>query len=310
MAFFSIIIPLYNKELYISNTLDSVLQQDFEDFEIIIVNDGSTDSSEEIVMNYKDDRIRYFKQENAGVSTARNFGISQATSDYISFIDADDYWYPTFLSKFKQLIERYSEEKIFAAAIELETELKTIPAEYSISKSIAKDIYLEDYFEGSLLHTLICTSCAVFHRSIFDEVGVFDVSIPSGQDVDLWIRMGLKHKVLFYNKILATYVYDQNSLSRNTAFKTIKLKYDHYTELETQHAALKHFLDLNRYSEALNNKLLGNTANFKHLKNKIDSKHLSLKKYVLLHSPSFMLHFLLKLQPILIRLGLRKTFYK
>lgn len=310
MAFFSIIIPVYNKENFISNTLDSVLKQDFQDFEIIIINDGSTDTSEEVISQYNDPRIHYFKQENAGVSAARNFGISKAIGKYITFIDADDYWYPFFLSDFYSIISTYTSNKIFAGAIELETGLKTIPAEYSISNLIDEYIYLEDYFEGSLLHTLICTSCAVFEKSLFKEVGLFDTSIPSGQDVDLWIRIGLKHKVLFYNKILATYIYDQNSLSRNPSFKTIKLKYDQYTSFESTHPALKHFLDLNRYSEALNNKLLGNVTNFKLLKANIDSKNLSLKKKILLHSPAVLLKALLLLQPILIKLGLRKSFYK
>uniref|UniRef100_A0A4W5LYG6 Glycosyltransferase 2-like domain-containing protein n=1 Tax=Hucho hucho TaxID=62062 RepID=A0A4W5LYG6_9TELE len=97
MSFFSVIIPLYNKECFIENTLKSVLSQTFTAFEVIIINDGSTDKSEEKALQFKDSRIRYYSKENGGVSTARNFGIDKAKSVYITFIDADDYWYPTFL---------------------------------------------------------------------------------------------------------------------------------------------------------------------------------------------------------------------
>ena len=82
MAFFSIIIPLYNKENFIENTIQSVLSQSFQDFEIIIVNDGSTDKSEEKVLQFKDDRIRYFSKKNEGASTARNYGIEKASAHF------------------------------------------------------------------------------------------------------------------------------------------------------------------------------------------------------------------------------------
>ena len=92
MPFFSIIIPLYNKEKFIENTIQSVLGQSFEDFELIVVNDGSTDTSLELVNKLKDKRIKTYSISNAGVSKARNFGIQKATSKLIVFLDADD-WY-------------------------------------------------------------------------------------------------------------------------------------------------------------------------------------------------------------------------
>src|SRR5690606_12962360 len=92
MAFFSIIVPLYNKEKYLKATLKSVLQQTFIDFEIIIVNDGSTDKSLEIAKSFKNERIKIYTQENQGVSAARNLGIEKSTSEYCCFLDADDVW--------------------------------------------------------------------------------------------------------------------------------------------------------------------------------------------------------------------------
>jgi len=97
MAFFTVIIPLFNKENYIESTLKSVLDQSFQDFEVLIINDGSTDRSEEKALKFNDTRIQYFYKENGGVSAARNFGIEKVQSNYITFIDADDVWFSTFL---------------------------------------------------------------------------------------------------------------------------------------------------------------------------------------------------------------------
>ena len=115
MAFFSIIIPLYNKERYVENAIKSILKQTITDYEIIIVNDGSTDSSKEIISKYVSDKIRIIDhQKNKGLSAARNTGIKNATSDYVTFLDADDLWKPNFLQTIKNLISSYPEAHIFA----------------------------------------------------------------------------------------------------------------------------------------------------------------------------------------------------
>ena len=146
MSFFSIIIPLYNKEKFIESTLKSVFDQYFTDFEILIVNDGSTDLSEEKAKQFADPRIRYFLKENGGASSARNYGIEKAQSNYITFLDADDYWYPTFLQEMCEKINRFPKQKVFSAAIEIETSKKTIPAVYSIEKT--NDFEIVNYFKS------------------------------------------------------------------------------------------------------------------------------------------------------------------
>ena len=111
MPRFSVIIPVYNKEKYLSKTIESVLQQSFLDFEIIIINDGATDSSEKIIEGFKDPRIQYIKQENQGVSAARNAGIKAANTNYIALLDADDIWKENYLEKIDAL---KNEDDIFA----------------------------------------------------------------------------------------------------------------------------------------------------------------------------------------------------
>src|SRR5690606_27236654 len=97
MAKYSIIIPVYNAEPYLSKCLESVLKQNFEDYEIIVVNDGSTDNSEDIILKFNNSMIKYFTKENGGVSDARNYGIDKAKGQYFTFVDADDYVSNDFL---------------------------------------------------------------------------------------------------------------------------------------------------------------------------------------------------------------------
>lgn len=276
MPFFSVIIPLYNKENFIENTLKSVLNQKFTDFEIIIVNDGSTDKSEEKLLRFKDSRIQYFCKENEGVSIARNYGIKKAESDYITFIDADDYWYPDFLEEIFKNIKLFPEQKVFTAAIEIETSKNIFPAQYSIQKT--GNFELVNYFKASIKESIIWTSSAVFHKSIFTEIGNFDPKIKSGQDTDLWIRIGLVYPVLFSWKILARYVYDESSLSKNANLLNSKINFSKFTEQEKTNSDLKYFLDLNRFSLAVKSKLVSNKSLFSYYYKEIDLKKMSLKK--------------------------------
>src|SRR5690625_5076160 len=113
---FSVVIPLYNKELSIRNTLQSVLDQTFTDFEIVIVNDGSTDSSAAIVEEFTDPRIRLIHQENQGVSAARNKGIEEAKYDWIVFLDGDDLWENNHLEEFVKMIKLFPEDRVFCTS--------------------------------------------------------------------------------------------------------------------------------------------------------------------------------------------------
>jgi glycosyltransferase involved in cell wall biosynthesis len=308
MPFFSVIIPLYNKENFIENTLRSVLNQDFTDFEVIIINDGSTDGSEAKVKQFEDHRIRYFSKENEGTSAARNHGITVSTADYITFIDADDYWYPDFLQQMSRNISRFPEHKVFSAAIEIETSKNIIPAQYSIEKT--SDCEIVNYFDASSNTTIICTSCAVFERSIFSTIGTFDTNIKSGQDTDLWIRIGLVYPVVFSWRILARYVFDSESLSKKKVDVSQKLNFSKFNELEKEHPKLKKFLDLNRFSFAIRCKINGDCKNFEYFKNALDPKSLTLKKRIILGLPGGLIKVLLWFNLALIQIGLSDSVFK
>jgi glycosyltransferase involved in cell wall biosynthesis len=308
MPFFTVIIPLFNKENFIENTLNSVLSQTFADFEVLIVNDGSTDSSVEIIKKFTDPRISYFSKENQGVSSARNYGVEKANTNHISFIDADDYWYPGFLEEMFKNIKRHSGQKVFSAAIEIATSNKVFPAQYSITKT--HDCEIVNYFSASSKETIICTSCAVFNKSVFEEIGNFDIQIKSGQDTDLWVRIGLVYPVVFSWKVLARYVYDKNSLSKNKNSLNTKMDFNKFKELEKTNPLLKKFLDLNRFSLAIKFKLSGNKIAFDNHYKDIDLKNLGLKKRTLLLLPATLLNQLIQFKTVLAESGLSSSVFK
>ena len=112
---FSVVIPLYNKRRYVRDTLQSVLAQSYPRFEIIVVDDGSTDESVEIVKSINDNRIRVIEQRNSGVSVARNRGVWEAKERYVAFLDADDWWHPDYLQRMVRLIEECPKAGLYAA---------------------------------------------------------------------------------------------------------------------------------------------------------------------------------------------------
>ena len=305
MPFFTVIIPVYNKEKFIENTIKSVLQQSFSDFELILVNDGSTDNSILKIENFSDSRITFYTKENGGASSARNFGLEKAKAKFITFLDADDYWYPDFLQEMASSIEEFPNHKIFSAAIEVESDKVVFPSQYSIKKSSEREIV--DYFVASMKTTIICTSCAVFEKSVFEKVGHFDTEIKSGQDTDMWIRMGLEFPVVFSWKILARYVYDPNSLSRNKEYSNKNFNFDKFYALEKTHPNLKRFIDFNNFSLAIRSKLINDKKYFSIYYKKIDLNNLPLRKRILLELPAIALRTLLKVEAILVNLRLHNS---
>lgn len=294
MSFFSIIIPLYNKENHIKATIESVLSQTFQDFEIIVINDGSTDGSETVVHSISDPRINYFKQENKGASTARNAAISKASGSYIALLDADDLWHDNYLETIYELIQSYPDQNVFATAVNIETSKGTVRSVYSIKDIKDGETYIVDYFESSYINTVLTSSSTVVHHSVFDKIGIYDPAIKSGQDTDLWIRIGMHYKVVFINEVLATYSFEKKSLSNRTK-RADKPRFDNYIQFESVNPGLKKFIDLNRFSMAMLSKLENDQNSFRRFEREIDYNNLNKKQQFLLKQPSNiirLLHFL------------------
>lgn len=213
---FSVVIPLYNKENFIKRTLTSVLNQTFSDFEVIIVNDSSSDSSLKLVEEFKDNRVKVFTKANGGVSAARNFGINKSTHEIIAFLDADDVWLPDYLSTIYQLVSRYPEAGMFVTGYYSEKDGKKQYANH-ISKYPQFSI-LDDYFKVSYNHGLSIniTSATCVRRDVLLSTPMFREKIKRGEDIDVWLRVALRHPVAFCNEAKMIYlVGSPNSLSVN-----------------------------------------------------------------------------------------------
>lgn len=306
--FFSVIIPVYNKENFVAKTLESVFNQTFTDFEVIVINDGSTDDSEEKILSLQENRTLYFTKKNEGVAVARNFGISKASGSFICFLDADDYWFPDFLSSLKSAIDTFPEQKVFATAIEIETSKNTFEAHYSIPKS---DVFqIVNFFDGSKSEAVLWTSSVAIEKSVFDKIGVFDTAIKVSEDTDLWIRIGLVYDIVFIWKVLARYTYDTQGVSRNFSYVFEDLFFQKFEETAKTNLKLKHYLDLNRFSSIVKLRITGNHDKANQLVRAIDLKSLSLKKRILLKMPVFMLKLLIHLKQFLTENGLGTTVFR
>ncbi|MGB3065745.1 glycosyltransferase family 2 protein [Sphingobacterium thalpophilum] len=206
---FSIVIPLYNKEVSVSNTIQSVLDQTVIDFEILIINDGSTDNSLEVVKNINDPRIHIIDKSNGGVSSARNRGIKEAKFKWICFLDADDIWEPNHLAILKDLIIKFPLDKVFCTSYTRGLRKEHKDQDLSI-------LIIEDYFKEAIKYPFFWTSIVCIERAVFDNLGLFKEHLTRGEDLEMWSRVGDEYRVIRSNCITAEYVqYSENKLTKS-----------------------------------------------------------------------------------------------
>ena len=212
---FSVVIPLYNKEHYIEATIQSVLNQTCQDFEVLVVDDGSKDSSLALARRFASDRVRIIPQENQGVSVARNTGILNAAGEFICFLDADDEWRPDYLATIDDLTEKYPESAIFVTAYavsmgngkvnistRLEPETGCLPSYWL---TLAKG------------YDFVWTSASTMRRQTLIDAGLFKPGEKIGQDLDMWARVArINPRVAYSNHICVNYnrAAEQNARTR------------------------------------------------------------------------------------------------
>lgn len=311
MLYFSIIIPLYNKAAYIENTLKSVLHQSYSNYEIIVVNDGSTDESEEKVLGFNDSRIRFYSIKNQGVSVARNFGIEKAKYDYIVFLDADDLWMVKHLETLKILIQNFPNSGIYASRYQLvfNNGKISIPKFKGISTNFCGIV--PDYFDASLNYPIATSSSIAVPKYIFEKIGYFKSTISSGQDVDMWIRIASKYPVAISNKITASYLhYIENSLSKTPILEKNLKDFNDYKLEEKSNPSLKKYLDLYRIEYALQYKIAGNNKKSKELFKHISKGNIPFKTKVIFYLPRNILVVLLKIKKLLRKNGFDFSIYQ
>jgi len=192
MPFFSVIIPTYNRDLFLNIAIRSVLEQTFSDYELIVVDDGSTDNTKKVVEKYRLknlSKIKYIYQENKGPASSRNTGIKNAIGLYICFLDSDDRFRQNKLEITYDYIKRYPKYKIF----------HTEEIWYRNSKLLPQKKYNKKpsgfVFKDAVKRCSISISTVAIHRDIFGDIGLFDENLLACEDYDFWLRATSKYPV-------------------------------------------------------------------------------------------------------------------
>lgn len=201
MPIVSVIIPTYNRASFITKAIDSVLEQTFNDFEIIVIDDGSTDQTKEKLKPYQN-KIIYRYQENQGIAKARNQGLEIAQGDYIAFLDSDDFWKPEKIQKQIEFFDKHPAYGLVATQClvnivdeNLET-LKYVQGE---------EVHYELTYEKIFQRPFIKTPSVLIKKQCFQEIGTFNEDLRVLEDVDLWLRLAQKYKIGFINEPLTIY---------------------------------------------------------------------------------------------------------
>lgn len=204
----SVVIPLYNKRISVIRALNSVLSQTIHVEEIIVVNDGSTDGSEQLIKDFNHPRLRLISQPNAGVSFARNSGIKEAKGDWIAFLDADDIWMPEFLGTIKSLSEKFPQCSVLATSYLLQDH--TGERQRIVLRNLtfsAENGILNNYFEvASSSHPPLWTSAVVVRKTAIENVGGFPVGVKSGEDLLTWAKLAVKNEIAYSKVPLSVFI--------------------------------------------------------------------------------------------------------
>jgi glycosyltransferase involved in cell wall biosynthesis len=211
MTEISIVMPLYNKAEYVRESIASVLAQTFTRFELIVVDDGSTDSSASIVEAISLPNIRLIRQSNQGVSAARNRGMREAAADWIAFIDADDLWLNDHLTQLWKLHEVFPEAMLVANDYST-TAAKSHPPVADVSRRVTAR-FIDEAARGE---AWVFTSATMVHKDVALRTGGFAEGESRGEDVDLWIRMALEYPVAFSSYVGTIYRQVPSSLTAST----------------------------------------------------------------------------------------------
>jgi len=187
----SVIIPTYNRGWILKEAIDSVLAQDFKDYELIVVDDGSNDNTREILNTYGEQEIIVFRQANKGVSAARNRGIAEAGGQLVAFLDSDDLWLPRKLSRQVDFFNLNPD------AVINQTEEIWIRNGVRVNPKNRHRKPSGMIFERSLGLCLVSPSAVMIRKTLFDVVGAFDENLPACEDYDLWLRISCRYPVDF-----------------------------------------------------------------------------------------------------------------
>ena len=246
----SVVIPLYNKAQSIRKTLDSVLAQTYKEFEIVVVDDGSTDGSANVAEATLCEfsgrptgyglEFRVIRKENGGVSSARNAGILAAKGEYVAFLDGDDLWHPEYLETLHQLIEDYPDAALYGIGCTTMNGDK-IPENVAPSTARGEVNNLWNNYPGYWTG-----SSSSSRRMRLIEIGLFDTRMTHGEDIDMWWRLLLSGKGVFDSRVLAYYRQDTENRAMNKLIpleKHIPYFVDKYAEARANNVDFRRYFD-------------------------------------------------------------------
>jgi glycosyltransferase involved in cell wall biosynthesis len=206
----SVVIATYNYGRYLGGALDSVLAQTCRDLEVIVIDDGSTDRTPEVVRRYlRDARVRYYRTDHVGQPKAKNTGIRLARGPLVAFLDADDVWLP---AKLERQLALFRQDRALGVAytrrLVIDEHGREVEYEHPV---MHRGKILDALFRSN---RFVCFSSAVVRRDVLDDIGLFDESLPLAIDYDLWLRMGLRYRFDYLDTPLVQYRTGHANLSR------------------------------------------------------------------------------------------------
>lgn len=208
----SVVVTVYNKEKEISRALQSIGNQSLYPDEIIVVDDGSTDGSAEIVEKIQMPGLKLVRQGNTGVYGSRNRGIIESQYELVAFLDGDDTWEPEFLAAIEDMRRKYPACGIYSTAYQIKTDDgEFILPRYSNVPLQEKNGILENYFIAASKGAVLSSSSVAIPKKVFDDVGMFTVDAGPGGDKEMWVRIAVDYPVAFDNKVLATWHKDASN---------------------------------------------------------------------------------------------------
>lgn len=247
--FFSVVIPVYNKRPHIMRAVDSVLNQTYDNFELLIIDDGSTDGSCEELTAVEDRRVRIIVKKNGGAASARNCGIEEAKGEYIALLDADDEWEVQYLEYIVKMIKKFPDAGLYATAYRNKYADKSEkPVIFSTNKH--EMFLMNNYFEkiSEVGASINNSSCSVIPISIFNEVGLFPTDMKHFEDHVVWYKIALNHEIAYFSNDLV--IIHKDAINRSSSNASALIKKDSIERL------------FNEFHESIfSDRVLGNKQN-------------------------------------------------
>ena len=230
----SVVIPAYNAEPFLRRSIDSALAQTYKPFEIVLVDDGSTDATASIAKEYGEE-VRYIFQNNGGEPVARNTGIDSSKGDWIAFLDADDEWRPHHLMNAVKVLLQHKDLKWYGAPVNQyihETGKRIYKYVKKEPGILVENAYFADYMNAFPPYAFFAAPTMVVHKSVFEKVALFNPKKHVGCDIDMWFRIGLLFPKVGYCHEPAANVYKRSSSISHTTKKDYRLTLEANKEAE------------------------------------------------------------------------------